>query len=183
MLGFGAHFAVAADVSAAWLHERLAPGDLLAPLSAPFLAALGERLGARGDGIDVALAAPGLGGAAALAEIDAAAAHPRVARARGHRDGVRAYEDRSGAAVVVLGRGLAGRREVAVEVHPAARGRSVARRALVEARRLLAPGDALFAQTAPGNAASLRALLAAGFAPIGSEALFFRRTRPDIVGP
>jgi hypothetical protein len=45
--------------------------------------------------------------------------------------------------------------------------------ALVEARRLVGPGDVLFAQAAPGNAASLRALLAAGFRPIGSEALFF----------
>ena len=33
--------------------------------------------------------------------------------------------------------------------------------------------DVLFAQAAPGNAASLRALLSAGFRPIGSEVLFF----------
>jgi hypothetical protein len=31
---------------------------------------------------------------------------------------------------------------------------------------------------APGNAASLRALLAAGFRPIGSEVLFFDGERP-----
>jgi len=31
----------------------------------------------------------------------------------------------------------------------------------------------LFAQTSPGNAASLRALLNAGFRPIGGEALFY----------
>jgi RimJ/RimL family protein N-acetyltransferase len=30
----------------------------------------------------------------------------------------------------------------------------------------------VFAQVAPGNAASLRAFLAAGFRPIGSEVLF-----------
>jgi GNAT superfamily N-acetyltransferase len=86
---------------------------------------------------------------------------------------VRAFAHRDGAAVVVLGRGLAGRAEVAVEVDPAARGRGAGRRALLEARRLLGPGEALFAQTAPGNAASLRGLLGAGFVPIGSEALFF----------
>ena len=33
-------------------------------------------------------------------------------------------------------------------------------------------GDVVFAQVAPGNAASLRAFLAAGFSPIGSEVLF-----------
>jgi len=33
-------------------------------------------------------------------------------------------------------------------------------------------GDVVFAQVAPGNAASLRAFLAAGFRPIGSEVLF-----------
>ena len=33
----------------------------------------------------------------------------------------------------------------------------------------------VFAQVAPGNAASLRAFLRAGFDPIGSEALFLRR--------
>jgi len=49
----------------------------------------------------------------------------------------------------------------------------LATRALVEARRLAGPGQALFAQTAPGDAAALRALLAAGFRPIGSEVLFF----------
>ena len=82
------------------------------------------------------------------------------------------FEVVGGAAVVVLGRGLAHRREVAFEVEEAERGRGLATRALVEARRLLGPGELLFAQTAPGNAASLRALLSAGFKPIGSEVLF-----------
>jgi len=35
-------------------------------------------------------------------------------------------------------------------------------------------GEPLFAQVAPGNAASLRAFLAAGFVPIGAEVLFPR---------
>jgi RimJ/RimL family protein N-acetyltransferase len=37
---------------------------------------------------------------------------------------------------------------------------------------LIPKGDVVFAQVAPGNAASLRAFLAAGFRPIGSEVLF-----------
>jgi hypothetical protein len=38
--------------------------------------------------------------------------------------------------------------------------------------RAVAPDDAgVWAQVSPGNAASVRALLAAGYQPIGSEAL------------
>jgi hypothetical protein len=109
----------------------------------------------------------------ALTEIDAATGHPRVARARAHREDVRAFATADGAAVVVLGSGLAGRLEAAGEVEPSARGSGAARRALLEARRLLRPAEILFAQTAPAHAASLRALLGAGFRPIGGEALFF----------
>jgi GNAT superfamily N-acetyltransferase len=169
VVGFTAHYAIAADVPEAWLRGRLPEGDLLAPLSAPFLAELGRKIGRRDDGIDVVLAAAGLDGAPALTETGAAA-HPRAARAFARRDGVRVFE--GDGAVVTFGRGLAGRAEVSIEVDPHARGRGVARRALVEARKLVGPGGVVFAQVAPGNAASLRAFLRAGFEPIGSEALF-----------
>jgi GNAT superfamily N-acetyltransferase len=169
VVGFTAHFAIAADVPEAWLRERLPDDDLLAPLSAPFLAELGRRIGRSDDGIDVVLAAGGLEGEAALRETGAAA-HPRAARAFARRADVRVFE--GDGAVVTFGRGLAGRAEVSIEVDRAARGRGVARRALVEARRLVGPDGVVFAQIAPGNAASLRAFLRAGFEPIGSEALF-----------
>ncbi|HEV2894220.1 MAG TPA: class I SAM-dependent methyltransferase [Actinomycetota bacterium] len=42
------------------------------------------------------------------------------------------------------------------------------------ARHLVPPGEVLFAQVAPGNAASLRVVEAAGFRPIGAEVLFHR---------
>jgi GNAT superfamily N-acetyltransferase len=169
VVGFTAHYAIAADVPEAWLRERLPDGDLLAPLSAAFLAELGRKIDRRDDGIDVVLAAGGLDGEPALAETGAAA-HPRAALAFARRDDVRVFE-RDGA-VVTFGHGLAGRAEVSIEVDPAARGRGVARRALVEARKLVGPDGVVFAQIAPGNAASLRAFLRAGFDPIGSEALF-----------
>jgi RimJ/RimL family protein N-acetyltransferase len=86
---------------------------------------------------------------------------------------VRVFESAEGRALVILGRGLAGRLEVAFEVDPAHRGNGLATATLVEARRAVGPGGLVFAQTAPANVPSLRALLAAGFAPIGSEALFF----------
>jgi hypothetical protein len=42
------------------------------------------------------------------------------------------------------------------------------------ARTFGPPAEPLFAQVTPGNAASLRAFLAAGYRPIGSEVLFLR---------
>ena len=62
---------------------------------------------------------------------------------------------------------------MAFEVEQRHRGDGLATAALTEARRLAGPGAVLFAQTAPASVPSLRALLAAGFAPVGSEALFF----------
>jgi GNAT superfamily N-acetyltransferase len=173
ILAFTAHHVVASSAPEAWVRAELRGGDLQAPMSARFVSALADRVGARPDSHDVVLAATGLGGEPALTEC-ARDAHPRVQRAQAHREDVRVFEAAGGHAVVILGRGLAGRAEVAVEVDADHRGRGLARAALVEARRLAAPGEALFAQTAPGNAASLRALLAAGFRPIGGEVLLLR---------
>ena len=47
-------------------------------------------------------------------------------------------------------------------------------RLVAAARHLTPPGEPLFAQVAPGNAASLRVVEAAGFRPIGAEVLFHR---------
>jgi RimJ/RimL family protein N-acetyltransferase len=172
VVGFTAHYVIAAAVEPAWVRERLPPGDLHEPMSPAFLAALAAELRAGEDGLDLVLAAPGLDGPAALTEHDPAD-HPRVARARAYRDDVRVFASAGGRAVVILGRGLAGRLEVAFELDAEHRGNGLAAAALVEARRLAGPGAVLYAQTAPANVASLKALLTAGFAPIGSEMLFF----------
>jgi GNAT superfamily N-acetyltransferase len=179
VIGFTGHHVVAAEVDEAWLRARLPPGDLSAPMTPAFLAALGDRLGRQCRNIDAVLAAPPLEGDAALVETDLRE-HPRVLRALAHRDHVRVFAAEG--VTVTLGRGFADRLEVAFEVDPAARGAGLGRAALLEARRL-AGEEPLFAQTSPGNAASLRALLGAGFAPIGSEALFFDRAaaaRPSV---
>lgn len=95
--------------------------------------------------------------------------HPRVVRARHHRRDVQVLGDERG--VVTLGRGLAGRWELSVELTGAAAG-SGAGRALIEAGLAVAgPQRLVWAQVAPGNAASLRAFLAAGFVPVGGEVL------------
>jgi hypothetical protein len=39
---------------------------------------------------------------------------------------------------------------------------------------LIPEGEHLFAEASPGNAASVRAVLAAGYLPVGSECLFSR---------
>jgi RimJ/RimL family protein N-acetyltransferase len=76
--------------------------------------------------------------------------------------------------VVTLGRGLAGRWELSIEIDPAHRGRGLGRTMAAAATRLIPPGEPLFAQVSPGNVSSLRAFLAAGYRPIGAEVLFLR---------
>jgi L-amino acid N-acyltransferase YncA len=56
-------------------------------------------------------------------------------------------------------------------VSEAARGRGLGRRLATAARVLVPDGRPVWAQIAPGNAASVRAFLAAGYAPVGAEAL------------
>jgi RimJ/RimL family protein N-acetyltransferase len=65
--------------------------------------------------------------------------------------------------------------EVAIEIEPAYRGRGLGRQ-LAQAALALVEDGLLFAQVSPGNVASLRAFLAAGYRPICSEVWF--RTRP-----
>ncbi|MFC7586374.1 GNAT family N-acetyltransferase [Nonomuraea antimicrobica] len=64
---------------------------------------------------------------------------------------------------------MAGRWEAAVEVEPEHRGRGLGR-LLAGAARHLVP-EPVWAQIAPGNAASVRAFLAAGYVPVGAEVL------------
>lgn len=96
--------------------------------------------------------------------------HPRVVRARRHRREVRVFGDERG--LVTIGRGLAGRTEISLELTGARHGRGVGRELLRAVLGQVAPGEPVFAQVAPGNSASVRMFLACGFAPIGSEVLF-----------
>ena len=51
------------------------------------------------------------------------------------------------------------------------------RRLVAAARGLVPDGDPLWAQVAPGNAASLRAVLGGGFVPVAAEVLFPRASK------
>jgi len=73
--------------------------------------------------------------------------------------------------VVTLAEGLAGRREVSIEAAPDGQGRGWGRSLLVDALGLVPSGEPVFAAVSPGNARSLRAFLALGFTPIGSEVI------------
>lgn len=66
--------------------------------------------------------------------------------------------------------GLAGRTEISVEVSTAAR-KGTGRALIGEALRLVPAGEPVFAAVAPGNARSLRAFVAEGFTPLGSEVI------------
>jgi hypothetical protein len=99
--------------------------------------------------------------------------HPRVRRAREHRREVRVLGDDRG--LVTIGVGLAGRTELSVEL-TGGRRRGDGRALISAGLTCVAPGSLVFAQVAPGNASSLRAFLACGFAPIGSEVLIHPRS-------
>jgi hypothetical protein len=96
----------------------------------------------------------------------------RGQRALRHRTDIR-FADEDRRAVIVLGRGLADRWEIGIEVDAASRSRRLGRRLLRAARTLVPASEPLYAQVAPGNAAVLRVFLAAGFQPLCSEILFF----------
>jgi GNAT superfamily N-acetyltransferase len=173
VIDFTAHAIVFADVDPGWVTAQLPPGDLSAAVSPPFLSALGQATGRSAHGIDVLFVAAALTGCPPLELIpDADLAHPRIARARAYRDDVRAWQADGG--LVTVGLGVAGRWEVAVEVKPGYRGRGLGRLLAQSARHLVPAGEPLWAQVAPGNAASVRAFLAAGFVPVGAEALLSR---------
>ncbi|MEV5429307.1 GNAT family N-acetyltransferase [Streptomyces sp. NPDC052701] len=180
VLAFTAHSVVFTDEDPRWVRDALDALEcdaLAATMNARFLTALMERTGRVTDTIDVLLAGAPLAGAppVALREIHDPA-HPRVAAALRRRDGIRVWAADGG--VLVLGHGVAGRLEVAVEVDEGARRRGLGR-ALVTAARQLAT-EPVWAQVSPGNARSLRAFQAAGYRPVGAEALL--RARPGGAG-
>jgi GNAT superfamily N-acetyltransferase len=172
VLSFTSHHVVAAAVADAWVSSHLDGADNVGPMRATFLTNLAEQIDCPPGGIDAMLVALGTPGPPDLVPAGDRSSHPRAARARHYRDAVQVFTTRDDAGVVVIGRGLAGRWEVAVEVDPAHRGRGVGRSLFAAARGLVGPGEALWAQVSPAHVASLRAVLAAGFRPVGAEVLY-----------
>ncbi|MFC9288560.1 GNAT family N-acetyltransferase [Streptomyces sp. NPDC057052] len=176
VLSFTAHSVVFTDEDPEWVHATLRATDcdaLAATLNARFLMAFMDRTGRRTDTVDAMVVGSPLAGGptVGLTEIDDPD-HPRVVRSRGRRDDVRVWAADGG--VLVLGRGIGGRLEVAVEVDEDVRHRGLGR-ALVTAARHLTGGEPVWAQISPGNARSMRAFQAAGYVPVGAEALLTAR--------
>ncbi|MEU2352730.1 GNAT family N-acetyltransferase [Streptomyces misionensis] len=175
VLAFTAHSVVVTDEDPAWVEAALRGLDcdpLAGALHPAFLAALLERTGRRAETVDALLVGAPLPGAPALALTEIRdAGHPRIRYARERRAEVRAWQADGG--MLVLGRGLAGRLEVAVEVDERAREKGLGRLLAGAARQLA--GEPLWAQVAPGNARSLRAFQAAGYRAVGAELLLQRK--------
>lgn len=165
---------VVTDLGPAWVAAQLPVEDLSAPLNPPFLRAFEQRTGRRVNNIDMLMLASWVPGEPkARLEKVTDADHPRVRRALRYRTDVSVY--RADGGVLVLGRGVGGRWEAAVEVDEQARGRGLGRELAHAARHLVADSRPIWAQIAPGNASSVRAFLAAGYAPVGAEALLIRQ--------
>ncbi|MGC9544229.1 N-acetyltransferase family protein [Streptomyces sp. UG1] len=171
VVAFTAHSVVFTDEDPQWVYDTLRRVDcdpLAATMNPVFLAALMERTGRTTETVDSVLVGDPLPGEPPLAlkEIEDAG-HPRIVYARRRRDEVRAWTVQG--AVLVMGRGVAGRLEVSVEVDEGVRHRGLGRLLVAAARHLVA--EPLWAQVAPGNARSVRAFQAAGYRPVGAELL------------
>jgi GNAT superfamily N-acetyltransferase len=172
VVGGSAWHVVAADVDPAWVAAEVAHDPVAAPLGARFLAALADRVGAEPGSLDAVLVAPPAPVEAGISLVPVESDHPRVRRALHHRRDVRVWATADGVGVLILGRGVASRWEVSMEVDPAARGRGIGRALVAAAPAFVPDGEPLWAQVATANTASLRAFLAAGYRPVGAEVLF-----------
>jgi GNAT superfamily N-acetyltransferase len=137
---------------------------MVSPDALRWLAGPGGEIGC----LDAVLVRRGTGQSSLVVRSDLDA-HPRVVAARRRRNDVTVYGDERG--LITVGRGLAGRWEVSVELLDAAAGKGTGRMLISEAVGHVPNGEPVFASVAPGNAASLRAFLACGFTPIGAEVI------------
>lgn len=165
---------VAAEVDAEWLAAHRDESDPASVVSAPFVTALSAATATVADTHDVVLAALPVSDVppADVTPVPEGYLHPRLERALRFRTDVSAYVTDGG--LLIFGTGFAGRQEVAIEVDPSTRGRGVGSKLASAARSLAPRPDPLFVQIAPGNVASLRMVLRAGFVPVASEILFTR---------
>ena len=104
------------------------------------------------------------------------ASHPRAGFAARLRDAPRVlgYPDQHRSALAIVSRGMAGLTELSFELEPGRRGQGGGAGLAADALGAIPSGQLVVAAVAPGNAASVRALLSAGFVPLGSLQLFRR---------
>ena len=173
VMAFTNHNVIATSLGEEVVRAQLDPEDLKGPLRPAFLNWMREQLHARPTSVDIVLYAKGRGlGSDAVEPRDDLHDHPRVIRASRYRTDIELYGDPVSSSVLVMGKGVAGRREIAVEVPASQRKASTGRRLVQAALDVTPKGVPVFAQVASGNAASLRAFYNSGFRPLGAEALF-----------
>lgn len=131
------------------------------------------------DSLDILMAARGTGRAGApprLVHRPDLATHPRALFAAGIRDHPQpmGYPDPDRSALAVVSRGIAGLTELSFELEPGRRREGRGADLVNDALSTVPSGQLAVAAVAPGNAASVRALLSAGFVPLGSLQLFRR---------
>jgi hypothetical protein len=174
LVAFTGHFVLAADVDALDVGARMPADELRVPFSPAALMWLAGRLRLEPLTHDALLVSIGDGaGAPPWLHRDDDFAHPRVDEAAHFRTIESVWTDDVGS-LVIIGRGLCGRMEVGYEVPSGERGNGLGRKLVGAALGLVSRGEPLWAQVAPGNAASMRSTLAAGFVPVGAEVLFAR---------
>ncbi len=172
IVGMTGHVVLAADVDEATAHEMRAL-DPATAMNTRTLAMLAERLRATTGTYDAMFVALGTGeGVTGWLQEHDDFEHARVERAQRYRQDTRIFVAGDGDAVLVVGRGLCGRWELGYEVAAGARSRGLGRRVAAAARAVVPEGEPVWAQVAPGNAASMRSTAAAGFVPVGAEVLF-----------
>lgn len=179
VVSFTAHsvLAVAPDIPDSRLAELGADG--LGGADHPRLITALAGPGGWIDCLDMLLAGRGTGHAGTpprLVGRPDLADHPRARFAGRIRDQPRVlgYPDEARSALATLSRGLAGLTELSFELEPARRGQRAGPDLVSAALTAVPAGQLTVAAAAPGNAASVRALLAAGFVPLGSVQLFGR---------
>lgn len=167
---FTGHALVATDLpeDEVLAREFDAFGGIVSPDALRWLAGIGGEIGC----LDSVLVRRGTGHGTLPVRTDLDY-HPRVMAARRRRSDVIVYGDERG--LITVGRGLAGRWEVSVELLAAVGNEGTGRMLISEAVGHVPKGEAVFASVAPGNAASLRAFLACGFTPIGAEVIIHPR--------
>ena len=131
------------------------------------------------DVLDMLMAGRGTGRAGVpprLVDRPDLATHPRAGFAARIRDDPRVlgYPDPRRSAVAIISRGIAGLTELSFELEPRRRGQGGGAALAADALGAVPAGQLVVAAVAPGNAASVRALLSAGFVPLGSLQLFRR---------
>lgn len=182
LIGFTGTFVLTGGLDQAELDARVPRFEFGLAMAPAFLTWVAGNLDARIVGQDIVFVTRSPGEPAPRVDsvelVEAADCdHPRVGEAREQRRDLRVYQTVDGAGVVVLGRGITNRWEVAYEVDPAARDAGLGRALVLSAVRTLPHGTPVWAQVAPGNAASVRSVLAAGFRPVAAEILFPRNGR------